>query len=63
MSEKKLVTRYDRYNAKASRYFSLKFNYKTDAEVIARLERAESINGYVRRLVLEDLEREKGKTE
>ena len=60
MSEKKQVTKYDRYNAKASRYFSLKFNRSTDAELIEKLEQVGSINGYIRRLIREDIERSKG---
>ena len=46
-----------RYNAKSSRRYALKFNVKTDAELIEKLEQVGSINGYIRRLIREDIER------
>ena len=46
-----------RYNAKSSRHYGIKLNVKTDAELIARLDSAGSINGYMRRLIREDIER------
>ncbi len=46
-----------RYNAKSSRHYGIKLNVKTDAELIARLDSAGSINGYIRRLIREDIER------
>lgn len=46
-----------RYNAKSSRFFSLKLNVNLDAELIERLESADSVNGYLRRLIREDIER------
>ena len=46
-----------RYNAKASSRYSLKLNRATDAELIQRLEAVSSVNGYLRRLIREDIER------
>ena len=39
----------------ASRRFQLKYNINTDAEIIARLEEQESIQGYIRRLIQSDI--------
>lgn len=49
-----------RYNAKVSKYYSLKFNVNTDADVIAHLDLQESVNGYIRRLIREDIARHAG---
>ena len=46
-----------RYNAKASSRYSLKLNRTTDAQLIERLEAVSSVNGYLRRLISEDIER------
>lgn len=39
----------------ASRRFQLKYNTKTDADIIARLEAQDSIQGYIRRLIWTDI--------
>lgn len=41
-----------------TRYYSLKFNTNTDADIIERLKQQESMQGYIRRLIREDIERE-----
>ena len=46
-----------RYNTKSSRFFSLKFNRATDADLIERLESVDSVNGYIRQLIREDIAR------
>ena len=46
-----------RYDAKSARHYSLKLNNATDAELIQRLEAVSSVNGYIRRLIREDIER------
>lgn len=46
-----------RYNAKSSKHYGLKLNRTTDAELIQRLEAVSSMNGYIRRLIREDIER------
>ena len=48
----------DRKNA---RFYGLKLSRNTDADLIERLESQESIQGYLKRLIREDIERE-GKT-
>lgn len=53
----KETMRHARYDAKSSRRYGLKLNVKTDADLIARLDSADSINGYIRRLIREDIER------
>lgn len=39
----------------SSRRFQLKYNTVTDADIIKRLEAQESIQGYIRRLILSDI--------
>lgn len=46
-----------KYDAKNSKVYSLKFNRKTDAEIIEKLDNVESRNGYIKRLIREDLAR------
>lgn len=46
-----------RYDAKSSRRYGLKLNVKTDAALIERLEAVGSVNGYIRRLIREDIAR------
>lgn len=46
-----------RYNAKSSKHYGFKLNVKTDAELIEKLETVGNINGYIRRLIREDIER------
>lgn len=44
-----------RYDAKSSTRYALKLNNRTDADLIARLESVASVNGYIRRLIREDI--------
>lgn len=46
-----------RYNAASSRRYPLKLNVRTDAQLIARLDEVASVNGYIRRLIREDIAR------
>lgn len=46
-----------RYDAKSSTRYALKLNNRTDADLIARLESVASVNGYIRRLIREDIRR------
>lgn len=46
-----------RYNAKSSKHYGFKLNVKTDADLIDRLANVDSINGYIRRLIREDIAR------
>ena len=45
----------DRKNA---RWFSLKLSRNTDAAIIDHLEQQENIQGYIKRLILEDMSRQ-----
>lgn len=48
-----------RYQDKAIRRFSVKVNRYTEEDILERLEEQESIQGYVKRLIREDIERNK----
>lgn len=47
----------------AMRFFGLKLSRNTDAELIAQLERQESIQAYLKRLIREDIEKTKRATD
>ena len=49
--------RYDEQNA---RRYQLKLNRKTDADIIERLDRVGSMQGYIRDLIRADIEKDKG---
>ena len=44
--------RYDEANA---RHIGLKLNRKTDADILARIEKEESVQRYIKRLIREDI--------
>lgn len=44
-----------KYDLANCTYFSLKFNNKTDADVIAKLQKAPSKQNYIRQLIRKDL--------
>lgn len=46
---------YDREN---TRRINLKLNLKTDADIIQKLESVENIQGYLKRLIREDIKKE-----
>lgn len=46
-----------RYDAKNTRHVHLKLNRRTDWDVLARLDEVPSKQGYIKRLIREDLER------
>ena len=48
-----------RYDEKNTRMFSLKFNLKTDADIIEKMDSVKSRNDYIRQLIREDLNRTK----
>lgn len=50
-----------KYNASHTRYFGLKLNLGTDADIIARLDEVGPIQTYIKRLIREDIERESNK--
>ena len=47
-----------RYDAKNLVRYSLVLNRNTDAELIEHMERQESKNGYLKKLIRDDLQRE-----
>ena len=48
-----------RYQDKAIRRFSVKVNRYTEEDILEKLEEQESIQGYVKRLIREDIARNK----
>ena len=50
-----------KYDAKTARYISLKLNRNTDADIIDLLAKQENIQGYLKRLIREDMKNEGGK--
>lgn len=44
-----------KYDAANCRFYRLKFNFKTDAAVIAKLESVPSKQDYIRQLILSDI--------
>ena len=51
-AKKAAKTRYDQRTAK---HIGLKFNRNTDADILAHLEKQENIQGYLKRLIREDM--------
>ena len=45
-----------KYNARAMRYYSLKLHKVNDADIIAALDEAESVQGYIKRVIRADIE-------
>ena len=46
-----------RYDSKNRKSFALKLNYNYDLDIINKLESVESVNGYIKQLIREDLVR------
>jgi len=44
-----------RYDAKTARYISLKLNTNTDKDLIEHLAAQENVQGYLKRLIREDI--------
>lgn len=44
-----------------TRHYGMRMNKNTDADVIEQLDKQPSIQGYIKRLVREDIERERSK--
>ena len=51
--------RSQRYQNKAIRRFMVKVNRFTESDILERLEGQESVQGYIKRLIREDIERNK----
>lgn len=48
-----------RYQDKNMRKILLKINRKTEPEILERIEKQDNMQGYIKRLILEDIERNK----
>ena len=46
-----------KYDAQNTKQYHLKLNVKTDADIIRRLEEVESIQGYIKNLIRDDMRR------
>lgn len=49
----------DRYDTANTRQVKFKFNLKTDADILARLDAVPNKQGYIKKLIREDLKRNK----
>jgi hypothetical protein len=49
-----------RYDARNTRQVHIKLNLRTDSDVLARLDEVQSKQGYIKRLIRDDLERKEG---
>lgn len=54
-AQKRASTAYNREN---TTLVTLRLNHRTDADILAELERQESKAGYIKRLIREDMARE-----
>lgn len=52
-----------RYDSKNRKSFAIKLNYNYDMDIIEKLDAVESMNGYIKQLIREDINREKAKRE
>ena len=50
----------DRYDKENTRLLKLKLNLKLDADILAKLETVPSMQGYIKRLIREDIARNGG---
>ena len=48
-----------RYDKENTRHIKFKLNLKTDADILAKLDAEPNTQGYVKRLIREDIAREK----
>ena len=48
-----------KYNAEKTKQVPLRFNLKTDADILEKLYSQESIQGYIKQLIRNDIAREK----
>jgi hypothetical protein len=51
-AQKRAVLKYDAANTKQ---IHLKLNLQTDADILARLQEVDSIQGYIKRLIRDDI--------
>lgn len=55
MAEGKKITPQERYDAANTRKISFKFNLKTDADILAELDRQPNKQGYIKQLIRNDI--------
>ena len=48
-----------KYDAKNTKQYHLKLNLTTDADIIAQLEKQESVQGYIKTLIRSDMDKQK----
>lgn len=53
-AQRKAIEKYDRQN---TRQYHLKLNRNTDADIMARLDEVDSIQGYIKQLIRADIEK------
>ena len=46
-----------KYDSKNRKTYTMKFNLNYDGDIIEKLEQVESVNGYIRQLIREDIAR------
>lgn len=51
----------EKYDAAHTRQIKMKLNLKTDKDILDRLDASGNIQGYIKRLIREDIERDRGK--
>lgn len=49
-----------RYDAANAKHISMKFNVKTDADILTRIQKEDSVQRYIKRLIREDIARNGG---
>lgn len=47
----------DKYNKANTVVFTMRLNYKTDADIIKKLNEVDSRQGYIKQLIRQDIER------
>lgn len=55
-AQKKAQEKYDKANRSKFRMFSFKLNRETDADVIAKLKTVDSMQGYIKELIRNDIQ-------
>lgn len=48
-----------KYQKENTRLYTLRLNLNTDADIIAKLEQVESMSGYIKKLIRQDIRRGK----
>ena len=55
MAEDKKITPQQRYDAANTQKITLKLNHKTDADILAELDRQPNKQGYIKQLIRNDI--------